>query len=50
MRDLMKMIDAFTTYLTNFTKRFESHNNSTQSFRDIAPNARVMCVKKGTHA
>ena len=50
VRDAMKMIDAFTTYLASFTRRFESHNNRTQSFRDITPNAHVMWVKKGTHA
>ena len=27
--DVMKMIDAFTTYLANFNKRFESHNTRT---------------------
>ena len=48
--DVMKMIDAFTTYLASFTKRFESHNNHTQSFRDVTPKASVMWVKKGTHA
>ena len=47
--DVMKMIDAFTTCLTGFNKRFESQNNSTQSFRDITPNARVVWVKRGTH-
>ena len=50
VRDVMKMIDAFTTYLTSFTRRFESHNNRTQSSRDITPNANVVWVKKGTHA
>ena len=49
MRDVMKMIDAFTTCLTSFTRRFESHNNHTQSSRDFTPNASVMWVKKGTH-
>ena len=42
----MKMIDAFTTCLTGFNKRFESQNNSTQSFRDITPNARAVWVKR----
>ena len=50
VRDVMKMIDAFTTYLTSFTRRFESHNNRTQSSRDITPNASVVWVKKVTHA
>ena len=27
--DVMKMIDAFTTYLANLNKRFESHNTRT---------------------
>ena len=46
VRDVMNMIDAFTICLTSFTRRFESHNNSTQSSRDITPNARVLWVKK----
>ena len=50
VRDVMRMIDAFTTCLTSFTRRFESHNNSTQSSRDITPNASVVWVKNGTHA
>ena len=50
VRDVMKMINAFTTCLTSFTRRFESHNNRTQPFRDITSNASVMWVKKGTHA
>ena len=48
--DVMKMIDAFTTYLANFNRRFEVHNTHTQSYRDITPNARHVWVKKGTHA
>ena len=48
--DVMKMIDAFTTYLPNFNKRFESHNIRTQSYRDITPNARDVWVKRVTHA
>ena len=48
--DVMKMIDAFTTYLTSFNKRFERQNNSTQSFRDITLNAHAVWVKKGTYA
>ena len=50
VRDVMKMIDVFTTCLTSFTRRFESHNNRNQSFKDITPNASVMWVNKGTHA
>ena len=48
--DVMKMIDAFTTCLANFNKRFERHNIRTQSYRDITPNAHDLWVKKGTHA
>ena len=50
MRDVIRMIDAFTTCLASFTRRFESHNNHTQSSRDISPNASVVWVKNGTHA
>ena len=38
--DVMKMIDAFTTCLASFSRRFEGHNTRTQSYRDITPNAR----------
>ena len=48
--DVMKMIDAFTTCLANFNRRFEGHNTHTQSYRDITPNARDVWVKKGTYA
>ena len=48
--DVMKMIDAFTICLANFSRRFESHNTHTQSYRYITPNARDVWVKKGTHA
>ena len=48
--DVMRMIDAFTTCLASFTRRFDSHNDRTQSSRDITPNASVVWVKKGTHA
>ena len=50
MRDVMRIIDAFTTCLASFNKRFGSQNTRTQSSRDITPNARAMWVKKGTHA
>ena len=50
VKDVIKMIDAFTTCLASFTIRFESHNNRTQPLRDITPNACVVWVKKGTHA
>ena len=48
--DVMKMIDAFTTYLASFNRRFESPNSHTQSYRDITPNAYDVWVKKDTHA
>ena len=48
--DVMKMIDAFTTCLASFSRRFEGHNTHTQSYRDITPNAHTMWVKRGTHA
>ena len=50
MMDVMKMIGAFTNYLESFTRKFESPNSHTQSYRDITPNARGVWVKKGTHA
>ena len=48
--DVMKMIGAFTNYLESLSKRFESPNSRTQSYRDITPNARDLWVMKGTHA
>ena len=48
--DVMKMIDTITSYLANFTLRFENRNSSTQSSKDITPNARAVWVKRGTHA
>ena len=48
--DVMKMIDALTTCLASFSRRFKSHNTRTQSYRDITPNTRDVWVKKGTHA
>ena len=48
--DVIKMINAFTTCLVSFSRRFESHNTHTQSYRDITPNAHDICMKKGTHA
>ena len=48
--DVMKMINTITSCLANFTLRFENRNSSTQSSKDITPNARVIWVKKGTHA
>ena len=50
MMDVMKMIGAFINCLESFTRRFESPNSHTQSYRDITPNARDVWVKKGTHA
>ena len=49
MMDVMKMIGAFTNCLESFTRRFESPNSRTQSYRDIIPNAHDVWVKKGTH-
>ena len=48
--DVMKMIGAFTTCLESFSRRFESPNSRTQSYRDITPNARDVWVKRGTYA
>ena len=48
--DVMKMIGAFTTCLESFTRRFESPNSHTQSYRDITLNARDVWVKRDTHA
>ena len=50
MMDVMKMIGAFTNCLESFTRRFESPNSCTQSYRDITLNASAMSVKKSTHA
>ena len=35
MMDMMKMIGAFTNYLESFTRRFESPNSRTQSYKEI---------------
>ena len=48
--DVMKMIDTITSYLENFTLRFENRNSSAQSSKDISPNAHAVWVKKVTHA
>ena len=48
--DVMKMIGAFTNCLERFTRRFESPNSRTQSYKDITPNVSDVWVKKGTHA
>ena len=50
MMDVMKMIGAFTNCLESFTRRFESSNSHTQSYKEITPNASDVWVKKGTHA
>ena len=50
MMDVMKMIGAFTNCLESFTRRFQSPNSRTQSYRDITSNACDVWVKKGTHA
>ena len=49
MMDVIKMIGAFTNCLESFSRRFESPNSHTQSYRDITPNACDVWVKKGTH-
>ena len=48
--DVKKMINAFTTCLVKFNRRFEGHNTCTQSYKDINPNAHDVWMKKGTHA
>ena len=48
--DVIKMIGAFTHYLESFTRRFESPNSRTLSYKDITPNVNNVWVKKGTHA
>ena len=50
MMDVMKMIGVFTNCLESFTRRFESPDSRTQSYKDITPNASDVWVKKGTHA
>ena len=50
MMDVMKMIGAFNNCLESFTRKFESPNYRTQSYKDITLNARDVWVKKGTHA
>ena len=50
MRNVMKMICAFTNCVESFTLRFESPNSRTQSYKEITPNASDVWVKKGTHA
>ena len=50
MMGVMKMIGACTNYLESFTRRFESPNSHTQSYKEITPNASDVWVKKGTHA
>ena len=48
--DVIKIIDTITSCLASFSQRFENHNSSTQSSRDIILNARAVWVKKGKHA
>ena len=48
--DVIKMIGVFTNCLESLTRRFESPNSHTKSYKDIAPNASGVWVKKGTHA
>ena len=50
MMDVMKMIGVFTNCLESFTRRFESPNSRTQSYKDITPNACDVWVKNDTHA
>ena len=50
MMDVMKMIGTFTNCLESFTRRFESPNSRTQSYKDITPNARDVWVMNDTHA
>ena len=50
MIDVMKMIGAFTNCLESFTRRFESPNSHTQSYKEITSNTSDVWVKKGTHA
>ena len=50
MMDVMKMIGAFTNYLKSFTRKFESPNSRTQSYKDITPDTSDVWVKKGTYA
>ena len=49
MIDIMKMIGAFTNFLESFTRRFESPNFRTQSYKEITPNVSDVRVKKDTH-
>ena len=50
MMNVMKIIGAFTNCLESFSRKFESPNSRTQSYKEITPNASDMWVKKGTHA
>ena len=50
MMEVMKMIRAVTNCLESFTRRFESPNSRTQSYKDITPNASDVWVKNGTYA
>ena len=50
MMNVMKMIGAFSNCLESFTRKFESPNSRTQSYKEITPNASDVWVKKGTHA
>ena len=49
MMEVMKMIGAFTNCLESFTRRFESPDSRTQSYKDITPNTSDVWVKNGTH-
>ena len=48
--NVKKMIDTITSCLANFTLRFKNHGSSTQSSKNIIPNAHEVWVKEGTQA
>ena len=50
MMNMIKMIGAFNNCLESFSRRFESSNSCTQSYKEITPNASDVWVKKDTHA
>ena len=49
MMNVMKIIGAFTNCLESFTRRFESPNSRTRSYKEIIANASDVWVKKDTH-
>ena len=50
MMDVMKMFGTFNNCLESITRKFESPNSRTQSYKEITSNASDVWVKKGTHA